>query len=1176
MSRPKYTEQQAAAIITREVSIALSAGAGCGKTFVLTQRFLQQLEPGPAAADLATLVAITFTDRAAREMRDRVRESCHERLRHCEAADVEHWLSVLRGLDSARISTIHSFCTSLLRANAVEAGLDPRFSVLEPPLADTLLQTAAEAVVHRLLIEDDADAVPFVLRFGLERTRELMAQLARQRFRVDWSAWEDTTPESLAAGWLLRWQTEFVPKLVEEVRTGTTARNILELLREHQPDHAEMQRRCVEVAAGLAPKLPGADPTEELAAVREAARVQGGGGKSVWASEAVFEAVKDRFSDLRSEIDRVLKQLSFTADDVQLAAEFACRGVRVARQVAETYESLKQQSSSLDFDDLLLKARNLLRDHSEVQRRFAQGIRLLMVDEFQDTDPVQAEIVRSLCGEALRHGKLFLVGDVKQSIYRFRRADPQVFGALRDELPAAGRLSLTKNFRSQPAILHFVNVLFATEFQDYEPLESFQNVQLSPPPAIEFLFATRDADAAVAADDHRPRAEELRDREADWMARRIVELLADETPRVRYRNKVTGATELRRVRPGDIIILFRALTNVQEYEGALRKYGLDYYLVGGKAFFAQQEVFDLLNLCRCLDDPDDVVALVGVLRSPMFGLNDDALHALRPEDGDLFGRLQQPAPEYLPEFQRDRISFAGRVLHTLRDRKDHVSIADLLTAAVDLTGYDAALLAEFLGSRKVANLRKLIDQAAAFDRSELFTLRDYIERLQTSVLRETDEEFATTLPESGEVIRLMSIHQSKGLEFPVVIVADIDRKGPPKGASVYLHPEWGALVKLPEEFGVERDHLALRMLKIEETAADADETMRLFYVAVTRAADHLILSAGIEADAKRNSPWLQLLERKFDLLSGLPKGDPLLGTAVGIRSRIEIPEIKVHREPPFATPAKSHREAQPLAKFDATLRNAVSEPLPESMRVFNADGYAPRTWSVSHLESIDAELQQLAPHPTADSLSETVPRSLAEEIGILVHAALERLDYADLSSWSTVFAAACRSVAKVPDPAAVESAARLVERFAASPLATTLASSRQMFREVDFLLPWSSQSADDVRDMVSGQIDLCCEDGEGLWRIYDYKTIDDRSRRAAAVHLEPYAFQLGVYALALEAWLQRPIASAALVLLRPDVREVVLPWDDLAREETRTRLTRALLAARAPETQQQSPAGVAR
>ncbi|OYW19343.1 MAG: hypothetical protein B7Z55_09040, partial [Planctomycetales bacterium 12-60-4] len=617
-----------------------------------------------------------------------------------------------------------------------------------------------------------------------------------------------------------------------------------------------------------------------------------------------------------------------------------------------------------------------------------------------------------------------------------------------------------------------------------------------------------------------------------------------------------------RVQPGDITILFRALTNVQDYEGALRRYGLDYYLVGGKAFYSQQEVFDLLNLCRCLDDPDDVVALIGVLRSPMFGLNDDAIHALRPENEDWFNRLVEPPPEYLPEFLQDRITFAGRTLHELRASKDRVSIATLLAEAVARTGYDAALLAEYLGGRKVANLRKLIDQAAAFDRSELFTLKDFVERLQTSVLQETDEEFATTLPETGAVIRLMSIHQSKGLEFPVVIVADIDRKGPPKAANAYLHSQWGALVKLPDEFGVEREHLALRMLKIEETAADAEETLRLFYVAVTRAADHLILSAGLEPDAKRNSPWLQLLEKKFDLQTGLPKGDPYLGTAVGVGRRIEVPDIKVHRTPPLATPAKTHRESQPLTNFDEALRSAVPVPLPRSTNPFGFDSSAPRTWSVSHLEQIDARLHPVIGHNAGNRDSDSVRLSTAEEIGTLVHAALERLDYSDLPHWSTAVDEAIRGSRKPPVPAVETTARQLVERFAMSSLAQECAMSRQMFREVDFLLPANPEDVSGIRDIVSGQIDLCCEDETGAWRIYDFKTTDDRSGHDDVLHLAPYKFQLGVYALALEAWLQRKIASAGLVLMRPQVREVALRWDDAARAETRTRLLRAVHAAR--------------
>ena len=167
--RPKFTEQQTAAIFAKNVSVALSAGAGCGKTFVLTQRFLAGLDPAVCndpTNDLHRLVAITFTERAAREMRDRIRHVCNQRLKSCSPDEVSHWVSVLRGLDSARVSTIHSFCTSLLRSQAVEAQLDPRFEVLDPPLADSLLNRVVRDNFHRLLELDDADAVQLVVQFG--------------------------------------------------------------------------------------------------------------------------------------------------------------------------------------------------------------------------------------------------------------------------------------------------------------------------------------------------------------------------------------------------------------------------------------------------------------------------------------------------------------------------------------------------------------------------------------------------------------------------------------------------------------------------------------------------------------------------------------------------------------------------------------------------------------------------------------------------------------------------------------------------------------------------------------------------------------------------------------------------------------------------------------------------
>lgn len=1168
MASTQWTPQQAAAITARDVSVALSAGAGCGKTFVLTQRFLAHLAPGPDQAELRSLAAITFTDRAAREMRDRIRSACQQRLEQCDDADVEHWLGILRGLDAARISTIHSFCTGLLRTHAVEAQLDPRFTVLEAALADTMREEAAKATVHRLLIAEDPDAEAYVLRFGLERTQELLASLVAQRFRVDWSKPLDLTTEELVQRWLSYWRTETVPRLARKVREAGCVTAVCELLSQHVPTHAAMRDRCLTVLERLSPTTTWTDPLAELTTLREAARVQGGGGKSAWPSEEIYDAVSGHLKDLRAQIDKVIEKLDINPEDVNLAAELACQGLRLTRQAVAEYETRKQTASALDFDDLLLRARDVLRDHLSVRERLGAGLRLLMVDEFQDTDPVQADIVRMLCGTALTRGKLFLVGDRKQSIYRFRRADPQVFLDLRKEVPPAGQLSLTMNFRSQPEILRFVNFVFHRKFPDYEPLQPFDPVQLSPKPTIEFLLADRDAEARrdvgaddVPDDDEDANAAQLRALEADWMARRLANLLADPTPRIRTKDPATGRLILRRVEPGDIVILFRALTHVSVYENALRDYGLHYYLVGGKTFYSQQEVFDVLNLCRCLDDPDDVVALIGVLRSPFFGFNDDTLQALRPEDGDWWNRLQSVPSAGIPEPQLARVRFAAETLAWLRNQKDRLPITDLLNAALERTGYDAALLAEFLGRRKVANLRKLIDQAATFDRAETFTLRDFVHRLQTSVLAETDEEFATTLPESGDVIRLMSVHQSKGLEFPVVVVADMNRYGKAHGTAGYLHGEWGALVRIPKEFGEDRSHLGLQMLTIEEQEADLDETLRLFYVALTRAADHLILSAGTDLERTPKSPWMQLLAERFHLDTGLPKHDALLGSYGSTEGPEAIPHVYAHKSPPPAERISHQRDAIPLTDIYPNYTQVEPAAWPESARIVAADAAAPRWWNVSQLEEL-AEAMFPA-EVVRKGRRGPIPSSLsAGDLGTLVHAVLERCGFAQPENWSAEVAPAAKRKQIPLTPELAAAAERLLVNVAESGVMQDVVNATTLLREVEFVYPFNRSPNGEVLDIITGTCDLIYQTAAGDWKLLDFKTgLYDPSRSDLELST-PYRWQLALYAWAFRDWKQVAFTSQALLYVQPRVRVVPMVIDSGLEQSLREQFRTVIEASR--------------
>ncbi|HTI51064.1 MAG TPA: UvrD-helicase domain-containing protein, partial [Planctomycetaceae bacterium] len=608
-SQPQeLTGQQRAAICHRQTSIALSAGAGCGKTFVLTRRFLSHLDPGEESLDLSQLVAITFTERAAREMRDRIRKECRRILSECPASEVDYWLAIVRQLDTARISTIHSFCGSLLRSHAVEAALDPRFKLLDETTSGSLLRNAIEEGLHRLLSARDVDSHELVLEYGLDRTRALLEELTRTRYRIDFDAWRSRPAADLAAEWEKLWQTVALPRLLRELLESPTTRRLIQLLREHVPSHAVMQDRRQQLLDDLAALPDSDDPPAILERLQQNARVQGGGGKGAWDNDEVYALVQEVMTDFRDVVGKTRDQWEYRADDLVPAAEFGLRLLRVTEQVGRVYDDHKRAGAWLDFDDLLIGARNLLRDHPEVRRRVAAGIALLLVDEFQDTDPIQTEIVGALCGDDLLAGKLFVVGDVKQSIYRFRRAEPQVFRQLRQDIPEEGRLPLTTNFRSQPAILNFVNALFDGALgPEYEPLVPSCK-RVSEEPTIEFLFSSAPADEVESADAD-DSADGRRRREAEWIARRLKQLLQDGKPRVREKDAADGSEKLRPLQQKDIVILFRAMTDVRFYEAALRDNGLDYYVVGGQAFFAQQEVFDLVNLCRALDDPDDEVAL---------------------------------------------------------------------------------------------------------------------------------------------------------------------------------------------------------------------------------------------------------------------------------------------------------------------------------------------------------------------------------------------------------------------------------------------------------------------------------------------------------------------------------------------------------------------------------------
>ncbi|MBX9579250.1 MAG: UvrD-helicase domain-containing protein [Gemmataceae bacterium] len=867
------TPQQRRAVEHRGTSVVLASGAGCGKTHVLTRRYVSHLVAD--GAEVGRVVAITFTDRAAREMRDRIRgevEKLPDPGRH------------LRALDAAPITTIHGFCGTLLRQFAVPAGLDPGFEVLDDVLSANIRTEALQGSLRGLLEVPAGAADPaspaaalreLVVLFGWPSVVEAVDGLLLTVDRPAWSAWLARSPGDIAAGWVGPVRRGLLPGWVEYLAAASPkvagCLGLLARMWGGSPGVAAKRDRLLAGLPGLAGSPDLAAAVEELCGL---AKVQGTPKKD-WPDEALYEAVKDAFTDFRADLPKKLATFAGTPADVAAAARVGQLFLRVAVAADDAYAFRKRRAGVLDFQDLLVMARDLLRDHAEVRAAVRGRYRFVLLDELQDTDPVQMELVDLLLGAGKEHGGLFAVGDHKQSIYRFRGAEVGLFRDLRRAVHPDGRLGLTRNYRSRPGVIRFVNALFSRRVPDYEPLDADRPAE-GDAANVEFLWS-------VPADPSRESVADIRSREAEAIAGRIEELLNDPTPRVADRGG-----EPRRVERRDIVFLFRSMSHVATYEAALRRHGLDYYLVGGRAFFAQQEVYDLLNLLRAVENPEDAASLVGALRSPFCCLSDEAVFLLAAHpDGPRAGLNDPERVASLPDDQQPVADRAKQWLTKWRAEKDRLPLARLLNTVIADSGYDAALQFEFLGDRKLANLWKLVDLARSFDRSGLFGLPEFVARLADLIARQPREEQAATLPETADVVKLMSIHQAKGLEFPVVFVPDLAAAGRGDRHPVARwHRGLGCLVRLPSEFEDREDDpppfpdFADRLGRVSDQLADWQEDLRVLYVACTRARDLLVLSAGLPEPfgdpvggatpmpPKAATHWTLALAERFDLRTG--------------------------------------------------------------------------------------------------------------------------------------------------------------------------------------------------------------------------------------------------------------------------------------------------------------------
>jgi len=1123
------TPEQRQVIETLDRALAVEAGAGTGKTRVLVERFIHLLEQHPDW-ELESIIAITFTRKAAREMRTRVRQAIQAKA-EMHPGDLA-WQERLRSLDQLQISTIHGLCSRILRENAIEVGIDPQFIVLDEQDADLLKEEAVRQTLVKLVDEDDP-GLELLESHQVGELQTVMEDMLARRGLV-YHLYQDLPgEEQLLQGW----------------STG------LELMRSEM--WAEMQSRYPRLDQVMQEVLDTTIYSDEdlltpyvLAAKEGCSKVNEGNliagieawssillnrGRAInWGSKDSFTELKENMTHLKS-IGKELVEKGFCAqvdETDRVAAGELQHWRRIWARLNQTYDDLKNESSFLDFDDLELRTWSLLDNPPYGHRlvEFIDQINHLMVDEFQDTNRLQQKIVYALAPPEAG-AKLFVVGDAKQSIYRFRQAQVSVFNqTIKDIQTHTGGTSqeLSVSFRSHEVLItalnHLFNAIFkpiGADYKDFEAKPGPLSAHRKTPPKVEGVPAPVEILLlpSTFADGTKILAEGARIWEARWLATRLHDLHASGF--MVYDHTLGGYVpfEYRHA-----AILFRATTQFPLYEDEFKSFGLPYRTVSGRGYYDRPEIQDLLALLACIDNPLDDLNLAAVLRSPLFSLSDETLYFLRWYGGDnqrseevihLAHALQNP-PDCT---QLEQIRFAASVLKHLWEMKGMQEVSILLQEAIDLTSYNATLaLLDGEHGRQLSNIKKFMQFTL---QHEGVSLSRFLRMVQDLRAREAREgEAIGSAPESGAV-QLMSVHAAKGLEFPVVGVADMGRKRSLRDTSSLLQdPEFGLAAKIRDEKGNWLEPGGYSYAKWLETQMELAENKRLLYVALTRASDLLLLTGQLRG----SDSWMTDLLSSWEITPESEEDALITRQDYSLRLFAPLEVIE-----PAVVPISSPVETLALHE------------IPQMAQAKQVESHFRPLSTTSYLRLVeDSDLDQNLPYfSRADPFS---PVSAGDPIiGRIVHHALAEWDCLQLPAVELAKRLAnwTRQSGIIGDPhldEVVQQAARLLIRLKDSDIYDEV--NQSVFKQHE--LPFNFTT--DGRTFY-GMIDLVYQDQGQEWHILDWKT-EWLRRTERQAKLENYQKQITVYAQAAHSTLG-VFPNAAICTLRPDIEIIRLNWDEL-------------------------------
>lgn len=1174
----RWTKDQEKAIHLGNRNILVSAAAGSGKTAVLVERIITMLTRQKNPLDVDRLLVVTFTEAAAAEMKERVRKAVEERIE--SEPENEHLRRQETLIHSAQITTIHSFCLSVIREHFHTIDLDPSFRIGEEGELKLLGQEVLSEVLEEFYEEGDRDFLNLVEGYGGGRDDRKLEELVLRLHEFSRSYPE---PGKWLTDSVRAYDVKSLRELEDTVYYRCIVRNVERYL--------EGARQSLEQGIQICREPDGPYMYEEMLecdirAVEEICRQQGyeetrgAFQDAAWMRLApnrdrnVSEEKAGRVKKIREEVKAVVKELKglyFAQTGNEVLADLQiCRPVmemlaKLTLRYSEELEKKKRARNLIDFDDMQQYAlRILTREEegelvpSDVAAEYQNQFEEIMIDEYQDSNLIQETILTSVSRIRRGSSNLFMVGDVKQSIYRFRLSRPELFMEKYDRYSPEGgeeqRIDLSQNFRSRREVLDSVNAVFGrimrrslggVEYDGQAALYAGAEFPGAEGSETELLLIdTAGGDEGKLPADP---GEDLsaKEKEALAVAWRIKELMACQM--------VTdpGTKELRPIRYGDIVILVRSLKGyADEFAGVLEEAGIPVYAGMKEGYFETREIGVLLDYLRVLNNRRQDLPLAAALKSCFGRLTDEELALIRGKYRNL--RFYQAAEQYRREGPNDGIrrkleAFLEK-LESYRSNLPYLALHELLEKIVRETGYRDYVAALPAGEQREANLSMLIEKARSFESSSykgLFHFIRYVEQLKKY---EIDYGEANTSGEEADTVRLMSIHKSKGLEFPVVIAAGMGKRFNRQDikGDVLMHAYLGVgleCVNLEER--TRCPSLMKSVIAREELLESMGEELRVLYVALTRAKEKLIITGAVPDPEKR------LREAQEDPAAdgGIPFGKlacaatclDWLIPAVGRMEEVPL-QVKILRDQDLRVEHMKEQAGQMLAEqtlrnwdakqvYDSEMEALVREQFSYSYPFGNLEGKKLK-YTVSELkkraylaeEAGEVWYEEEAPVPLIPKFLQESGEITGASRGSAYHRVMELLDFrqdyeeGEIREEIRKMQREGRLGQELAACVRPEDVLGFVNSRAGRRMKRA-AKAGVLWKEQPFVLgvpirelyPQMQEEPEETV-LIQGIIDVYFQEPEGLV-VLDYKT--DRVRTAGEL-LEKYQAQLEYYARALE------------------------------------------------------------